>query len=69
MTQDERKAFLKNVNIIFPDQEAYKRCCNFKITSASVRKLDCDLSDLSPLSGHFSRGAQASLLDKAKTVL
>ena len=27
MTQDERNAFPKNVNIIFPDQEAYKSCC------------------------------------------
>ena len=68
------RLFFKNVNIICPDQEAYKRCCNFKITSssnpsASARQLDCALSDLSPLSGHFSREAQASLLDKAKTVL
>ena len=74
MTQDERKAFLKNVNKICPDQEACKRSCNFKITSssnpwASARQLDCDLSDLSPLSGYFSKEEQASLLDKAKTVL
>ena len=68
------RLFFKNVNIICPDQEAYKRCCNFKITSSSnpstsARQLDCALCDLSPLSGHFSREAQASLLDKAKTVL
>ena len=74
MTQDERKAFLKNVNKICPDQEAWKRCCNFKITSssnpsASARQLDRDLSDLSPLSGYISKEEQASLLDKAKTVL
>lgn len=31
MTQEERKAFLKKVSRIFPDPEAYKRCCNFKV--------------------------------------
>ena len=63
MTQEERKAFLK-------------RCCNFKVTPLSrssahpsIRQAACDLSDLSQLSGHFSKEEQSSLLEKAKTVL
>ena len=76
MTQEERKAFLKKVSRICPDPEAYKRCCNFKVQplySSSARRSSrqsaCDLSDLSALSGHFSKEEQASLLEKAKTVL
>ena len=76
MTQEERKAFLKKVCRICPDPEAYKRCCNFKVQplySSSARRSSkqsaCDLSDLSALSGHFSKEEQASLLEKAKTVL
>ena len=76
MTQEERKAFLKKVSRICPDSEAYKRCCNFKVqplysssARCSSRQSACDLSDLSALSGHFSKEEQASLLEKAKTVL
>lgn len=76
MTQEEQKAFLKKVSRICLDPEAYKRCCNFKVQplySSSARRSSrqsaCDLSDLSALSGHFSKEEQASLLEKAKTVL
>ena len=31
MTQEERQVFFTKVSIIWPDPEAYKRCCNFKI--------------------------------------
>lgn len=76
MTQEEQKAFLKKVSRICPDSEAYKRCCNFKVqplysslARRSSRQSACDLRDLSALSGHFSKEEQASLLEKAKTVL
>ena len=76
MTQEERKAFLKRASKVCPDPEAYKRCCNFKVTPLSrssshpsIRQAACDLSDLSQLSGHFSKEEQSSLLEKAKTVL
>ena len=71
-TDDPRRAkgFAKRVSIVCPDPEAYKRCCNFKVTPLSsssahpsTRQAACDLSDLSALSGHFSKE------EKAKTVL
>lgn len=76
MSLEERKAYIKKVRKLCPDPEAYKKCCNFKVQPLcsstprpSSRKSASDLSDLSALSGHFSREEQSSLLEKAKTVL
>ena len=72
MTPEEGKASLKKIEKVCPDPGAYKQCCNFKISSyssTSVGHPTCDIGDLSPLSGHFSREEQASLLEKAKSVL
>ena len=76
MTREELKTFPKKVSKVCPDPEAYKKCFNFKITSLSIssaqpsaRQSACDLSDLSVLGGNFSKEEQASLLEKAKTVL
>lgn len=76
MTKEKRKTFLKTVSEVHPDTEAYKSFYNFKVAPLSgssarpsPRQSACDLSDLSVLSGHFSKGEQASPLEKAQTLL
>lgn len=75
MTPEERKAFMQRVYKVCPDPAAYKQHRSFKfktatctITSAvsSSNLMSCDLARLD---GQFSKEEQASLLEKAKSVL
>ena len=76
MTPEERKAFMRKVEKVCPDPAAYKRCRSFKFKTAtatsaesSSNQMSCDISDLAQLDGEFSREEQASLLEKAKSIL
>lgn len=69
---------MQKVYKVCPDPAAYKRCRSFKFgtvtciaTSAesSSNLMSCDISNLARLDGEFSKEEQASLLEKAKSIL
>ena len=77
MTPEERKAFMQKVDKVCPDPAAYKRCHSFKFRAATCtttsgdsasNQFSCDISELAPLDGQFSKEEQASLLEKAKSI-
>ena len=78
MAPEERKAFMQKVDKVCPDPAAYKRCHSFKFkastyttTSGEIasNQFSCDISELAPLNGQFSKEEQASLLEKGKSIL
>ena len=79
-TPEETKAFTQKVDKVCPDPAAYKRCHSFKFRAATYtttsgdnasNQFSCDISELAPwpLDGQFSKEEQASLLEKAKSIL
>lgn len=61
---------------VCPDPAAFKHCYNFKFPPSAgiaapptVRQFTCNINELRPLSGHFSKEELASLSEKAKSVL
>ena len=78
MTLQERKAFMQNVDKVCPDPAAYKRRHSFQFRAATCtttsgksasNQFSCDISELAPLDGLFSKDEQASLFEKAKSIL
>ena len=78
MTPEERKSFMEKVYKVCPDPVAYRRCRSFKFGTAtctttsaesSSNQMSCDISDLARLDGQFSKEEQASLIEKAKSIL